>query len=162
LPTAHWIQGGYDTSWVEGTALAAVNLDVPAGATMKKFLMRQIAVTGIQNSTDWNGVGPLRMTMGVDIVSGEYAPRQLFLTSRRIPSEFVGVVGGIPPNDEYFQYISAGDNELGFSEQCSYGTAGGPGFRVRFTGGIFGAPGVLMHQTGNIILNFRILYFTTP
>lgn len=162
MSTAHWVQAGQDTVWNVNTAVTPSQVVIPAGATMKRFTLTEVSVNGVHTANAYNGVSPLRLTYSIDIVAGQYAPRRLFSTSRRVPVDFAAFTGGIPVVQAYFAWVSGGDNELGCDQAVSYGTAAGPGFTVKITLGVFGANGTLTAMTGGIKYNLRALYLTTP
>lgn len=156
MTTRHWLRGGFDTVWTAGINIGDVDLVVPAGGIVKRFLLRQVSITGYVQGFNYNSLTPLRMLMSVNIIAGEYAPRDIYLTHRRVPSDYVGLYDIVDRN--YTQYVNGGDLELGFNQRASYGTAGGPGMTIRFRPTIFKDAACLTTPTGKAIYQFCVLY----
>jgi len=158
----HWLQGGGTTAFHGQTIFDPVNLVVPAGGTMKRFQLRGCNVLGYSEQTNRNALHPLVWTSLVEIIGGGYGTRTIYQTTRRIPMDLVGVYNSLAlpgPTAQYAQYVSAGDNELGFNKRCSYGLRTGPGFTVRYTSAIFDYPGGSGTPTGPVSFTFAVLYY---
>lgn len=158
MVTNHWLQGGLDGTWTAGSAQPAINLAIPAGGIMKRFLMRAMSFQGYSTGVGFNAPAPLRLTMTVDITTGPDAPRNIYETMRVIPSRYVALYDNATLQRVYTQYIEGGDNELAFNQRCSYGTRAGPGFNVRLTMGVFPLGGALTTPAGSAKYTFRVLY----
>lgn len=162
MTTSHWLRGGHDGTWNINAAFTPTSLVIPAGATLKRFQVNEFVIEGITTSGAYNGVSPLHCTYSIMVTAGQYNGRRLFSTSRRVPVEFTAIAAGIPVTQAYFAYVSAGDNELGCDQPCSYGTAAGPGFTITMTLGVFGVSGAGGGMSGHVQYTFAALYLTTP
>ena len=159
MTTAHWLQGGGSGAWTAGTPLPPINIIIPPGGIVKRFMLRQCSFSGYAQGTVYNAVAPLHHLCSVDIVSGEYAPRNIYLHDRRLPSEFTVYKGATAIFPDFTQFVGGGDQDLGFNQKCSYGTAGGPGMTIRMQATVFRAAGNANNPDGNWNTNFRVLYF---
>lgn len=158
----HWLQGGLDTAWAGTTVFANTDLAIPAGGIIKRFLLRGVRVQGTGTGAAFNRVAPIYAFQTVDLIAGEYGAHNLFMTVRRVPSDYVALYDSTTAERIYTQYIMGGDNELGFNQRCSYGTRGGPGMTIRYQWALFLPPGTLAAPSGTVTWNFRVLYETVP
>jgi hypothetical protein len=158
MSTAHWLQGGGSGAWTAGTPQPNIDIVIPAGATVKRFMLRQVSFSGYATGTDFNSLAPLHYLVSVDIIAGEYSPRNIYLQDRRLPSEFCVYFKTTAVKPDFTQYVGGGDQDLGFNQRCSYGTAGGPGMTFRMASGVFAASGALNNPAGNWNAQFRVLY----
>lgn len=160
MPTSHWIFTSRDDAYAGDTVIGNMDLAIPAGGTLHRFLVRGVRITGFSQGNNPNRVVPLSLVMTVDIVAGQYSPRNIYRTSRAIPFEFSAVQTSISPDKEYTQYVLAGDNECGINEKTAYGTSSGPGMTIRLAAHITAPPGSLPFPVGRYALEFRALYST--
>lgn len=158
----HWVTGGGSTAFNGQTIFTPVNIAVPAGATMKRFMLKGVQILGYADQTDLGAIHPLSWYSLVEITSGDYAGREIYRTYRRIPMETIGIYNPLHspgPSAQYAQYVSAGDLEIGFNERCSYGKRTGPGFNVRFSSAIFVYPPGSSSPGGPVSFTFAVLYY---
>lgn len=160
MPTSHWVFTSIDDTYAGDTVLANMDIAIPATATLHRFLVRGVRITGFSQGNNPNRVVPLSLVMTVDIVSGAYSPRNIFRTSRAIPMYVTAVQTSISPDKEYTQYVLAGDNECSINEKTAYGTSSGPGFTMRLKPSIVAPPGSLPFPVGRVAIEFRALYST--
>lgn len=158
MPTETWSLTAFDIPYSGDTTLPQLNIAVPATATMKRFLVSPCRISGFSQGVSPNRIVPLSLTHSVDIVSGEYSPRNIYRTSRRVPYQALVRQPVLGPDPEYTMYVNGGDNEFSVNQRCSYGTSSGPGFTVRCQSAIVAPPGSLAFPSGHIQIAFRVLY----
>jgi len=164
LVTNHWVESSYDgVGWTVGTVFPNRDLVVPAGATMKRFVVTNNDYQATTNGAGLAAVGNFALRQSVDIVSGAYAPRRLLLRRCPIPKQVVGLYDPVSANRIYSELLHGGDNEFEINEKTSYGLRSGPTFTVRLstqiTGGL-GFTGLLSNTNATVL--FRVLYETLP
>jgi hypothetical protein len=156
----HWTFAAYDTNGVGSSAvMPQLDLPIPAGATMKRFLTRGNLFLADDGGTAYDRVIQRYMTYDVDIVSGQYFPRNLYRTKRRIPLNAVALFDSLADGRVHTGRHAAGDLELGFNQKVSYGTADGGGFTVRLSSSMNRMPGSLELGNWKCTCEFRALYY---
>lgn len=161
MGTYHWLNAGYTLGFSPFQVLSPdLLLDIPAGSTLKRFILHDCNIGAFTSGTDVNRVCSLWANYTLDIISGQYAPRQLFHTTRAVPHQVVGFHDVLTAQRVYTVSAQAGDNELGFNQRCSYGTADGPGFRVRLRTLIGNHPVGFGFPPGTAEAVLSLLYFT--
>jgi hypothetical protein len=157
----HWVRGSIDQAWPHNlTAGTPVTLPIPAGGILKKFLCHHCLAHGVQGGNGFTAVGVWALTMTVTIASGTNIGREIFDTRRAIPGQHVAFFDVTTPQRIYNAYYSAGDKELGFNQQCSYGKITDPAWSIKLDwfplNEVGGLNGIV---DGRIILGFDCLYF---
>jgi hypothetical protein len=158
MTSYHWIGNSYDVGFLTNPSLPAINLNVPAGATMRRFLTRAHEIYIIRHGLGFEYGIPFAMGNFVSITAGQYAGRILYQDSRRIPS--TTVVHDDPTSliGFYTVYAFGGDSDISFNQKCAYGTADGPGFTVTYNSGITQLVGGTKPFDGTARVQFRVLY----
>lgn len=160
MPTSHWVFSSVDSSSVGPFFVRNLDVVIPAGATMKRFILKGTRLTGKHSLADFEKVNLIYQTSTVDVIAGQYNGRNLYRTTRSVPMEVAAVYDSATFERVYTSYYHAGDLELGFNVKCSFGTASGPGFTVRCQvsadkhGGAFAFPDL------RYTFGFYALYFT--
>lgn len=131
MPTSIWHSASYDTGFSPWQVMPDCNITIGAGGTMKKFIVTGTSVSGFTSGTDVNRVCSLYMVFEIDIVAGQYSPRSIFRTMRRVPHQVVAFHDVLTAQRVYTVSAQGNDLELGFNQRCSYGTSDGPGMTVR-------------------------------
>lgn len=160
----HWVNTAYDTSFpVGGGALPNLDIDIPAGATMKRFLTRDIRVIGTTSGYTVQRVSPQYMRWRVKIISGEYAPRVLYQATYSIPYTAVCLYDNASVGTAFARVYSmfelACDKEQAINEKCSYGLATGAGFTVRVESSVNQQAGTPAFMSGDASATFAALYY---
>src|SRR5438445_8123861 len=141
----HWLDTAYDTPYLAGgSSMPDLELFIPAGATLKRFLTRQTRVVGSITGFGNEYVNPQYMNFSVDLIFGEYGARNIYKTTRAIPFQVAATYQppGVGPSSlAYSQWNLACDQELAINQKTSYGTIAGEGFLMRLTSYITQAPG---------------------
>ena|ERR1700741_95157 len=120
----HWLTPGIDAQFNLSLPTAqAFPASLPAGATLKRFMVRQAAFYAKNQSNSFNDTFGMYVNWTVHFTSGPNSGRTIYSTNRDIPVEFGLNPGSI--SNVYSAIWHAGDNELGFNERCSYGLASG-------------------------------------
>ena len=158
MPTFHWLFASYDTVRTPSSNLPNCDIVIPPNATMKRFLVAETNFAGTNSGFDVNVINTMYVRFSVDIVAGQYAGRNLYLTKYRIPSMITGFHDVLTAQRVYTNWAQANDRELGINEKCSFGTNPGPGFTVRLTSSLFALPGALGFPSMRCTAVFRALY----
>lgn len=160
MPTSHWVFSSVDSSSVGPFYVRNLDVAVPAGATMKRFLLNNCSVTSRHSEEGFQQINMLYQQTTVEVISGQYNGRELYRQTVRVPMEIAAFFDSSNFQRIYSAYYYAGDRELGINEKCSYGTRDGPGFTVRCQvsgdkqAGGFNVPNVAYRFV------FRVLYLT--
>jgi hypothetical protein len=157
----HWLTSSVDTGWTGLATTPWIQINVPAGATIKRFVVNLATITGKITGSSTNIMQPIYCNQTVDMPSGQYAGRILYQQAVRVPcdnlSTMVSEVGiGLR---QYDQIICAGDRELGINEKTSYGKLGGSAMVMRYIHQIVPTgpnPGL---ATGRTTYQFKVLYY---
>lgn len=154
----HWLTGGVDISGAVPNTLQTTNLPLPAGATLKRFQGRNMFLGCYNEGNDHTAIRSLFMSQTVQFTTGPNSGRIIYKSTRRIPfvvAEYFAAA--IPVYDVYY---SAGDNELGFNQRCSYGLASGPAQNLQVQWSIGQErttyPGTYI---GEVFVQFAALYY---
>lgn len=158
MPTSHWVNASFDVAFSAGFGVRQLDVNIPATATMKRFLLRGARVMATHSGIGFEPINTLFWTASVDIIAGQYSPRNIFKTSRAVPQNIVALYDVVTAQRVYTQYALACDNELSFNERTSYGTSGGPGMTVRCELSLNKHPGVYAFPDGRWTGEFRALY----
>jgi len=94
---------------------------IPAGATLKKFICHKIYVHGMQQGINNTAYSQFVVSESVSIVSGVNNGRKLYDSRRRVPMVVNAQLEAVQV--KYTAWHCAGDNELGFTGECSIGKA---------------------------------------
>ena len=164
MATNHWVTASYDQeSWTLGTVFTRLDVDVPAGATMKRYQVVGNDYQATNNGVNLTALGNFSLRQSVEFTLGDYGNRQLAEWRRAIPKQVVGLYDPVSANRIYSAMLHGGDNEFLINERATYGKRDGGGFRISLftsiTGG-FGFTGFLANNSGSAI--FRVLYETVP
>lgn len=158
----HWLNGGADTGWFNGTPPnQTVNITIPANATLKKFLVRHVTINFVGTGTGYNTIQPWAVTILVTITSGVNINKVLFDGSFRIPCSATALYDPLTGQRIYSIYHNVGDKDIGVNQQVSWGKLGEPAFNVRgvlqFDSRISGF--VTNPTYGQLVWNFACLYY---
>ncbi len=158
MPTAHWQFASYDVAFSPFQIMPHLEIVIPATATMKRMLIAGCSISGFASGNNVNRVCSLWINFTIDIVAGQYFPRNIYETSRRIPTQVVGFHDFATLERIYTVSAQANDNELGVNEKCSYGTTTGPGMTVRLSSYINNFPTGFGFPAGRAVVVFRALH----
>lgn len=163
MVTMHRIDASVDGAVWQVSTFDRRDLAIPAGATLKRFLVTGVRISGTTNGIDLNAVGNFQAQQRVYIVGGPDDGTTLWRTSKSIPFELVGLYDVAVANRVYSQLINGGDETFYINERTSYGKRDGPGFTLRldtFFQQIRGWTGLLSNQWFSTV--FSAFYETLP
>ncbi|HEX3082860.1 MAG TPA: hypothetical protein VHQ86_06485 [Candidatus Saccharimonadia bacterium] len=154
----HWLTGGVDIAGAVPNSLQTTNFPLPAGATVKRFQGRNMFVGAYNEGNDHFSIRSLYMSQTVQFTSGPNSGRIIYKSTKRIPFVVSAYFAAAIP--VYDGYYSAGDNELGFNQRCSYGLASGPAANLAVQWFIgqerTSYPGTYQ---GEVFVQFAVLYY---
>lgn len=164
MVTMHSVFSSYDNvGWTVGTSFPNLDVAIPAGATLKRFIVSNQFYQGTTNGLVFSAIGNWGIRTEVAIVAGQYATRSLFLHRCALPQQVVGLYDNVALNRVYSSAICAGDQDLLIDQRVSFGTRSGPGFTIRCTNTIVGGLGFTgaLANTGGTA-RFLCIYETLP
>jgi len=153
----HWVTGGSSSSGSLPTGLQTVVAHVPAGGIMKRFMLRNTAITGYEATNFSNGLFPFSMTQVVSFTTGANTGREIYRARKIIPIQTM-----VDPFDLITSYKAqwgAGDHELGFNQKCSYGQPGDPAYDVTMTWALECVPTYTGGVAGEASFQLAVLYY---
>lgn len=162
MVTAHWTGGAFDLSFSNPGIIAPIDVVVPAGATVKRFLTRDTQCDLIRTGVGFEYASGFYSGAVVQIIAGEYSGRVVYQTARALDCDVTALYDNATLQRVYTCVARAADRELAINQKCSYGTAGGPGMTWRFTTGVSNMRGITLPFSGHYVLTFRLLYYTNP
>lgn len=156
----HWNSGGVSISGAIPSTLQSTNIVIPAGGVIKKFLTRDWTISAIKEGTSIVGlVRPYYVSQQVVFTAGPNLNRIIYQTNRAVPCQWTAFEAVAVPVFDFM--VNAGDNEMAFSQQCSYGKSSGPSqtltLNTRFIPGSGSYAGDLVG--GTFQYNFAVLYY---
>jgi hypothetical protein len=104
-----------------GTPIPPVSFTIPAGGVLKKFVLINSLMLGEASHRDFDSVGTAGFRVSFFYQPAGMLPRNIYSSSRRIPTSATALYDPLTAERIYTAYWSAGDNELGVDQQCSYG-----------------------------------------
>ena len=105
-------------------------------------------------------MGPFNLNQNVTIISGAYAPRILYESVRCIKSNTTGLYDYFTAQRVYTMYYNAGDEDLDFNQRCSYGSAAGATFTMRYASSLaMEVAGLSGTVNGRALGTFKALYY---
>lgn len=158
LVTSHWTSTGYDAAFTGDFTMPALDLGIPAGATLKRFLIRATSFTWRFRTDTDSEIYPLSLQMEVNVIAGDYMDRQLYRTRRKLADTVVAWRDPVVIRDTYVWWGNSGDNELGVNHELSYGKADGIGFTMRLSTNVINRGPTPAFPVGRGILQFSALY----
>lgn len=158
MTTYHWIGNSYDVGFVSPGFLPSISLNVPAGATMRRFLTRGQEIHIVRNGNGFEYGIPFLAGNFVSITAGQYNGRILYQDSRRVPANTTAIFLTPLFQPDVTVYAWGGDPDLSFNQKCAYGTADGPGFTVTYASGVAQLVGGTKPFNGTKRVQFRVLY----
>jgi hypothetical protein len=163
MGTYHWLQG--DESVVGALPIGFppdIDLVVPAGSILKKFLVRNTSLMAVQTGAGYNTVGPIQINMLVEWIPLGVAARKIYQSSRQVPQVVTSLYDVIDAARIYSMYYNGGDNEFSVDQECSYGKKTDAfDSTVKFRWSLFGGVGGLTFAPAGIMsYEFAALYYT--
>lgn len=146
MATNHWLTGGGTTTFPSSLTATNVDLTLPAGWTLERFQLRNIAVNGRSSGTTNTSLEPVFMNQKVVFASGPYLNRVIYSAYKQLPWQTtVFLATAIPA---YNAWYGGDDNSLGFNQRCSYGGSAAGAGTLRFTWFPYDPSGVYNYVAG--------------
>lgn len=159
----HWVSAGIDTTWFLSHGLTdSRTIALPAGAILKKFLVRDVAINAISTGVGYNSIAPILAYIDVHIASGVNVNRVLFHASFAIPLAVTSLYDPLTAQRVYTAYHTAGDREIGVNQKCSYGHSTDPAWSVNGSLNVTSSniAGIaLLNSSGHFGWNLDLLYY---
>lgn len=124
--TYHWLSGSIDTFAFPGSAVALLNTTqtIPANGTLKKFLLRNIAIGFLQAGSNQTNLGIWTHNVIVQFNSGPYNGRVIWQSHRKVDYRPTVFHDPVSITTSYTGFASDGDFEHAIDQKTSYGGAG--------------------------------------
>lgn len=145
-----------------GTPVALPNLDlnIPAGAVLKKFVVCNANFQGFIQGNDYRAVTPVHVVQQVSFTTGHYAGRILYETFRAPTIATNGFYDVLTGTQYYTTYFSGGDEVFGIDQKCSYGQLGYPAMNLRYSATISAQGwGIVPTQRFEMNTTFKALFY---
>lgn len=162
MTTSHWIETSFDNVFSGAPALTPLFLNVPAGATIKKVLVRGIAIRGWATGLAFDHVEPVCLYHQIRFETGPYAPREIYKATARLQADYVALYDFATLQRVYTQYVCGTDTDCEINQQVSYGLASGGASQLSYRAVVLAAGTGPHNLNFRAQATFRILYHTTP
>jgi hypothetical protein len=130
---------------------------------MKRILVRNTRMQATTIGVGIPAVGNFGLRQTIDIIAGDYNPRNLFLQRIALPCQLGTLYDPSSGGRIFSQLINGGDNDFRINERVSYGLRSGAGFTVRYAASIYEAGGFTgLVSNSSATAQFRVLYETVP
>ena len=154
----HWLTPGFDIIGAVPNTQQTVNASLPAGATVKRFQIRNNYFSVRNETNDRNAVFNPYISQKVLFTAGPNNGRAMYTSIKRIP--FVATTLFVAVLPVYDWYASAGDVELGVNQKCSIGLSSGAAATLTLQTSVHSAPNTFPATLqGEWTLNFAVLYY---
>ena len=155
----HWVSAGADLGILGFfPTLQSSPLTLPAGAQMKRFLVKNASFQVTSHGTSQSNQFPWAVTWSVAWTVGPNAGRVIYSTVRDIPMIAAFDTGNVV--GVYKVFWHAGDLELGFNQKSTYGKASGVSETLQFTYGFrHDAPTDVTNTNGRFTWQCFVLYY---
>jgi len=130
MATNHWLTGGGSRAVPNANTPVTTNFSIPANATVRRLMVRQISVQGYSTSTTNNGCTPMAILHTFTFTTGKYGFRSIWSSFHAVPWNVTYVVVG--PVNVYNSWYNGGDAELGMNHRCAYGGLGAPAANLQY------------------------------
>lgn len=159
----HWLDAGTFGAWVVGAGLTNIDIDIPAGATLKRCISIGHIIQGTTNGVNLAAVGNFWMNQRLVIVGGPNNNHVLYRSAHALAGQLVGLYDVVGANRIYSQLINVGDEVLGFNVKTSIGKRTDPTFKVRYQYALSVGPGWTgLLSNAQASIGFAALYETLP
>jgi hypothetical protein len=163
MATMHEAIASADTSWAAGSVMATLDIVLPAGATLKRFLIQNQIMTGTTTGAGFGSVANFYYGQNVSFTSGQYVDRVIFRKQYAVANELVVLYDNATLQRIYSQLINCGDETFFVDQRASYGLLSGPAFNLRLVTGNAVGPGftgALSNTKYQVV--FKAIYETSP
>ena len=163
MSTMHRAFASKDSGWVADAVAADLNIVLPAGATLKRFLVHNQEIKGTTNGVDLGAVANWSYGITISFTAGQYVGRTIFQRTCAVPVQTVGLYDVVAADRIYSQLINGGDETFFVDQRVSFGLRSGPAFTINIRTGIQQGPGwtgLLSNSRYRMI--FTVIYETVP
>lgn len=163
MVTNHWLEVGSGGPWAPGGALVDLDIAIPAGATLKRFVAYDHEFVGTTHGAGQGAVGNFTLFRKIWITNGPYTNHVLWQDIVSLASQIVAFHDVVLAAQIYSQQINAGDQGLMINERTAFGKRSGPGFNLRYSVTSRIGPG-FTGLVSNALQNraFKAMYETLP
>lgn len=159
----HWITTTIgQPNFTGSTTLPQCDLVLPAGAQLKKFLIKDNLFTGISSGASINFLNNLTARRIVKFTAGPFLNRVVYSDFRRMHSDylvFFDTTQGPGTNRVYATILNSCDEDLFVDQKCVYGKAAGPTQTLSLLGSVQPHGFVPGNFTGSASYVFSALYY---
>jgi hypothetical protein len=158
----HWITNTIgQPNFTGSTTFANLDLVIPAGGQLKKFIIHRHLFFGTSSGPNLNYAQTITLFRTVNIISGAYSPRELFVRHDRLHCDYPTLFDSTLAfnNRIYTTLLAACDDDLFVDQKCTYGKTSGASFTIRLacTLSCHGASPTLF--SGSATYVFKALYY---
>lgn len=153
-----WLTPGFDILGAVPNTLQTIDAAIPAGATVKRFQLRNNYLAMRKEGSDHNSVNMLYMSQLIKFTSGPWANRVIYQSIKRIPANTTTMFAAAVPVYDFYAW--AGDEELSVNQRCSYGLATGAAANLRCQLAVHSQPNTYDGTyLGEWTTQFAVLYY---
>lgn len=162
MGSLNWTRGSfnYDSFSPLPVSLGPIDLNIPAGAVLKKFVVCNANFQGYIQGNDYRSVTPVHVDQVVSFTTGHYAGRILYETFRAPTLATNGFYDVLTGTQYYTTYFSGGDEVFGIDQKTSYGQLTYPAMNLRYAATISAQGwGVSGSQRFEMNTTFKALFY---
>lgn len=119
----HWVSSVNSTFAFPGNAhnLGPAALAIPAGSTVKRFIIRRHVINFVQTGNAYTTVGTWYHSQSLSFTTGPYAGRGIYASYRAVKPQLTAVYDVAATQRIYSGFFSDGDETHFVDQRCSYG-----------------------------------------
>jgi hypothetical protein len=127
---------------------------VPAGAQIKRMLVRNVTCQAVATGNGYNAIGMYFVNYRVHFTAGQYGVRDIFLTNLAVPAQTTAVYDVAATERIYTTYLNGADRDLGWNQRTIFGKVGGASMTILCDAGL----NCLAPALSNALVNFYFGY----
>lgn len=165
MSSLHWTRGSFNIDSFGPLPIGpnVIDLNIPAGATLKKFVVCNTMCQGWIQGNDYRSTTPIHITQTVTFTTGHYAGRILWEQIQMPEQSSSAFINAVTGNQFYQMYFNGGDTIFGINAKCSYGDLSTPAMNLEYSATIAAQGwGVSSTQRIEFYSTFKALFQTTP
>ena len=156
----YWREIGVSATDFNQIPITRTDFTIAAGETLKRFMFHGATFFAKDESEFTNSVAAPQLNILCSIVYDPFNFRYIYRSSRRIPSAAYALYNQGSGRPDYLTIWHAGDLELGFNQQTSYGSSTQQGFTFRvdlWANDAIGSAGAAQwHLAGNLAITGNV------
>lgn len=155
----HWLTAGVDAQFNLALPTAQANaIALPAGAQMKRFIIRQCFWQATNNGTGGNNAFDISIRWNVKFTAGANINRVIWQSYRHVP--FTATIFTPISGSNTWWWSGAGDNELGVDQKATYGKSTDPAASILCSYSVLATRFASMSNLfGEFGFQFAVLYY---